>query len=133
MNLKELILRFRRLIIIAVHLALVICAYILAFYLRLDFKIDSSYWQVIIKTLPILICIKMVIFGYFGLYSGLWRYASVDDIWRIIKAHVLATLCFIPAVAFIHTFAGFPRSIFVLDCILSFCFGSRNSFCYPVI
>ena len=121
MNLKELILKYRRLIIVTIHLALVICAYIFSFYLRLDFDIDSSYWQVIIKTLPVLISIKMIILGYFGLYSGLWRYASIDDIWRIIKAHVLATLLFIPAVAFIYTFAGFPRSIFILDCILSFC------------
>ncbi len=121
MNLKELILKSRRLIIIAFHLALVICAYIFAFYLRFDFKIDSNYWQVIFKTLPILIGIKIVIFGYFGLYSGLWRYASIDDIWRIAKAHILAMLCFIPAVAFFYTFEGFPRSIFVLDCILSFC------------
>ncbi len=121
MNLKEFILKFRRLIIITIHLALVVCAYVLAFYLRLDFIIDSSSWQVIFKTLPILAGIKMVIFGYFGLYSGLWRYAGVDDIWRIVKAQVLAALCFIPAIAFIHTFVGFPRSIFVLDCVLSFC------------
>jgi FlaA1/EpsC-like NDP-sugar epimerase len=122
MNLKKLILKSRRLIIITVHLVLVICAYILAFYLRLDFKIGSSYWLVIIKTLPILIAIKMVLFGYFGLYSGLWRYASVNDIWRIIKAHVLAALCFVAAIAFIRSFYGFPRTVFVLDCILSFCF-----------
>ena len=114
MNLKELILKFRRLIIIVVHLALVICAYISAFYLRLDFRIDSSSWQLIFKTLPILVCIKLIILGYFGLYSGLWKYASIDDIWRIAKAHVLAMLCFIPAVAFVNTFSGFPRSIFVL-------------------
>ncbi len=130
MNLKDLILKFRRLIIIAVHFVLVICAYVLAFYLRLDFKIDGSYWRVIAVTLPVVVSIKMVIFGYFGLYSGLWRYAGVDDIWRIIKAHVLAALCFISAVAFlpagqqagIYTLAGFPRSIFILDGILSFCF-----------
>jgi FlaA1/EpsC-like NDP-sugar epimerase len=121
MSLKELILRSRRVIIITIHLVLVIFAYIFAFYLRLDFKIESSYWQVILNTLPILIPIKMVIFGYFGLYSGLWRYASVDDIWRIIKAHFLATLCFVAAIVFIHSFSGFPRSIFVFDCILSFC------------
>ncbi len=122
MNLKILTHKFRRLIIITIHLVLVICAYILAFYLRFDFKIDSSQWAVIIKTLPILVCIKMVIFWYFGLYSGLWRYASVDDIWRIGKTQFLGMLCFIPAVAFFHTFEGFPRSVFILDCILSFCF-----------
>jgi len=122
MNLKELILRLRRLIIIVTQLILVICAYLLAFFLRLDFKIDSNSWQIILKTLPILVCFKMVIFGYLGLYSGLWRYASVDDIWKIIKAHVLAVLCFVPAIAFIHTFEGFPRSIIAIDFILSFCF-----------
>ncbi|PIQ90253.1 MAG: nucleoside-diphosphate sugar epimerase [Candidatus Omnitrophica bacterium CG11_big_fil_rev_8_21_14_0_20_41_12] len=121
MNIKLLIYKLRRLIILAIHLALVICAYLLAFYLRFDFKIDSSQWQVIIKTLPVIICIKMVIFVVFGLYSGLWRYASVNDIWRIIKAHILAIACFIPAVGFFYHFEGFPRSIFVLDFILSFC------------
>jgi FlaA1/EpsC-like NDP-sugar epimerase len=121
MNLKELILKSRRLIIVSTHLILVVCAYILAFYLRLDFNIGHSVWLLILKTLPIFIFIKMVILGYFGLYSGLWRYASIDDIWRIAKAHVLAMLCLIPAIAFFYTFDGFPRSIFVLDCILSFC------------
>ncbi|MFA4934047.1 MAG: nucleoside-diphosphate sugar epimerase/dehydratase [Candidatus Omnitrophota bacterium] len=122
MNLKELIFKSRRLIIITIHLALVICAYILAFYLRLDFKIDNSSWQVIIKTLPVFAAIKMIIFGYFGLYSGLWRYASIDDIWRIIKAHILAIFCFTAVVVFIPYFNGFPRSVFILDGVISFCF-----------
>ncbi len=121
MNLKSLVLKSRRLIILVIHLALVIFAYILAFYLRLDFKINNSYWQVIIKTLPILVSIKMVIYGYFGLYSGLWRYASVDDIWRIFKAHVLSMLSFFISVVFIYTLVDFPRSIFILDGILSLC------------
>lgn len=122
MNLKELFFKLRRPIIIVLHLILVICAYVSAFYLRFDFHIASSYWQLISKTLPILLYIKMIILGYFGLYFGLWRYASIDDIWRIFMAHVLALLCFIPTVAFFHAFAGFPRSILVLDFVLSFCF-----------
>lgn len=121
MNLKILIIKCRRPIVVVTHLILVISAYLLAFYLRLDFEINSIYWQVVIKTIFVLVCIKMVIFGYFGLYSGLWRYSSVNDIWRILKANVLATLCFIPAVAFFYTFDDFPRSIFILDFILSLC------------
>jgi len=122
MNLKEFLLKIRRPIIIALHLVLVICAYILAFYLRFDFQISSDYWQLILKTFPIIVFIKIIILGYFGLYSGLWKYASIDDIWRIFKASVLATLCFILAVTLTLPFSGFPRSIFVLDFILSFCF-----------
>ncbi len=121
MNIKSLVYKFRHLIIFAIHLVLAGSAYILAFYLGFDFKIDNLHWQVIIKTLPVIICIKMVIFGFFGLYSGLWRYVSVNDIWRIIKAHVLAMFCFIFAVAFFFSFNGFPLSIFFLDFILSIC------------
>jgi FlaA1/EpsC-like NDP-sugar epimerase len=128
MSLKELLLKLRRPIIIALHLALVIFAYIFAFYLRFDFQITNSYWQLISKTLPVLVCIKMIILGYFGLYSGLWKYASIDDIWRILKANVLATLCFIFAVFFFHSLSGFPRSIFALDFILCFCFISGIRF-----
>jgi FlaA1/EpsC-like NDP-sugar epimerase len=122
MRIIGIFLKWRRFIIMVAHFTLVICAYLLAFCLRFDFHIDSIYWSIILKTLPLLIGIKMLIFGYFGLYSGLWRYASIDDIWRILKAHLLATPCFILAVAAVHTFDGFPRSIFILDFILSGCF-----------
>lgn len=73
----------------------------------------------IIKTLPILIPIKMISLWFFGLYSGLWRYVSVDDIWRIVKAHVLAVVCFISVIVFFFPFYGLPSSIFILDFILS--------------
>ena len=100
MNLKGLLLKSRRLIIVATHLALVICTYILTFYLRFDFKIDSSHWQVIFKTLPILACIKMAILGYFGLYSGLWRYASIDNCFFMFKGNT-----FMQRISAILTFA----------------------------
>lgn len=122
MNPKELIFKFRRLIIIATHLILVSCAYILSFYLRLDFRIDASFWRTIIITILPLVSIKMIILGCFGLYSGLWRYAGIDDIWRIAKAHLLAVLCFIPVIVFFYSPVVFPRSIFILDCVLSFGF-----------
>ena len=121
MSMKLSILKYRRFYIIATHLFLVICAYILAFCLRLDLSIDNSYWKLIAKTLPLLVVIKMVLFGFFGLFSGLWKYVGLADIWRIIKVHILAMLCFIITIHFIYSFVGFPRAVFFLDCILSFC------------
>lgn len=120
-KLEVLGVKYRRFIILTIHLFLVACAYIAAFYLCLDLKINNNYWRLIIKSFPVLVGVKLVVFGYFGLYSGLWKYASIDDIFRIIKAHIVATLCFISAVAFIFTLNDFPRPIFILDCILSFC------------
>jgi len=125
---KSLLLKIRRPVIVVFHLVLVIIAYVLAFYLRLDFKIDSNHWLLIEKTLPIIICIKMVFFGCFGLYSGLWRYASIFDIWRILKVHVLAMLCFILIIQLLYSFDGFPRSIIILDCLISFCLVTGTRF-----
>lgn len=121
MNVKKIVPKFSFLCSILIYLALMISAYILAFSLRLSFKIDTVYWHIIIKTLPLLICIKMAIFGYYGFFSDQWSYPNMDYIWKILKAHVLAMVSFITGVVFIYTVTGFPRSIFVLDCIFSFC------------
>lgn len=122
MSIKSFILKFRWPIIVFVHLFLITAAYISAFYLRFDFKIDNTSWALITKTLPLLIGIKLTLFGLSGLFSGLWRYSSVSDIYRILRVNILASLLFMLAIGFYYSFNGFPRSIFILDYILSFGF-----------
>jgi len=103
-----------------IHCALIVCAYILAFYLRLDFNINHDFWNILFSTLPLLICVKMVLFGYHGLFSGLWKYAGIDDIWRIAKANVLSTIGFVVGATFFYPHIRIPRSIIVLDCLVCF-------------
>lgn len=118
MRLKALIHAYRRPIIVLIHVLLIIAAYIFAFMLRFDLPISVDKWRIIAKTLPFLIVIKLLLFGYFGLFSGLWRYANIDDIWRIVKASFLSTAAFILAVLFIRIHPEYPRSVFILDFIL---------------
>jgi FlaA1/EpsC-like NDP-sugar epimerase len=57
-------------------------------------------------------------FWYFGLYRGIWRFASIPDLVRIIKA-VAAGLVVAATVSFILTrLQNVPRSVFILDGIL---------------
>lgn len=121
MKIENFVPKLRLLGRFAIYLVLVICAYILAFYLRLSFKIDAGYWHIIIKTLPLLIFIKMVVFGYSGFFSEQWGYFNIAYIWKILKAHLLSTISFITGIVFIYTVTGFPRSIFILDGIFCFC------------
>ncbi|MFB0562309.1 MAG: nucleoside-diphosphate sugar epimerase/dehydratase [Candidatus Lokiarchaeia archaeon] len=118
MKINYFIYEYRRVFAIAIHLALVIVSYIGSFYLRFDFRPGNEYFRIVLKTLPLLIIIKMAIFHYYGLFSGLWRYASIDDLWRIIKANFFSTVVFILGVVFIYNIVGYPRSIFFLDGIL---------------
>ncbi|MCX5709090.1 MAG: polysaccharide biosynthesis protein, partial [Candidatus Omnitrophica bacterium] len=91
----------------------------MAFYLRFEFSLGSYYWAVFLKTLPIVIVLKMVVFYRTGIFSGLWRYVSIGDLWLIFKANTISTLFFVLGVVLINGLKGFPRSVFIIDFIVS--------------
>ncbi|MFH0947874.1 MAG: hypothetical protein V1833_02610 [Elusimicrobiota bacterium] len=128
MNIKKIIVNLRRPLIVLLHLCLIIIAYISAFYLRFEFTFFPENWQVILRTLPFLIIIKLLFFYFFGLFTGLWRYVSIGDLWDIILANFLANVVFAATVFFYHTFFGFPRSVFIIDFILCTVFVSGVRF-----
>jgi len=68
-----------------------------------------------LKTLPILILVKIVVFYYFGLFYSSLRYVSIFDLWQIIKANSVASAGFFLIIAFIYRMIGYPRSTFILD------------------
>ena len=92
-----------------------ISSYLVAYFLRFNFSIPEEYWAVIFKSLPILVFFRCISFFLFGLYSGVLRYASIDDLLRIIKAVTVGTLLFISSIAFVFHLMGFPRSVFLID------------------
>lgn len=114
------LVRYRRLVIVMIHAVLVVLAYAMAFPLRFGFWAPFAEWrQFFVQTLPLLIAIKLVVFAWFHLYEGLWRYVSIRDILAILKAVTLSSLLFLAGVL---AFFGhdFPRSIFFLDWLLCF-------------
>ena len=116
---NNFLIKNRRPLIIATHLFLVSFSYWLSFVLRFDFIIPAVYWTVFLKTFPIIILLKLVVFYYSGIYYGLWRYVSIGDIWQIIKANFISTLFFVLVIVLMPGVSGFPRSIFILDLVLS--------------
>ncbi|MFH1878946.1 MAG: nucleoside-diphosphate sugar epimerase/dehydratase [Candidatus Omnitrophota bacterium] len=115
MGIKDIISKSRRVVIVLAHMVLIALAYFLAFYVRFEFKMPKEYTGLILSTLPGLLFIKMTVFYYFDLYSGLWRYVSMEDLWKILKANVISTMIFVLGIVFFRGLWGFPRSIFVLD------------------
>ncbi|MBN2121037.1 MAG: polysaccharide biosynthesis protein [Candidatus Omnitrophica bacterium] len=96
------------------HLAIIIISYYLSFLLRFDFSL-RHYPQLIFETLPILIIMKLFVFYHFGLFHSSLRYVSMFDLWQILKANAISSVCFILSIVFAFGLAGFPRSVFVLD------------------
>ena len=71
-----------------------------------------------LKTLPLLILIKLASFLAVGVYRGLWRYTSVGDMITIAKGVFLGSVLSVFAVLLIYRFDGFSRTVFFLDGIL---------------
>lgn len=115
---KDLLLKYRRPLIVLFHFCLVVLAYLLAFLLRFDLELPREYAAIFFKTLPLLIIIKIVTFYYFGIFKGLWRYVGMDDLWQIIKANSVAILVFAIGEISIYGLQGFPRSVFIVDFVI---------------
>lgn len=110
-------IRYRSGVIIGMHIALVSLAYFMAFLLRFEFRMPAEQWNLFLRTLPLLLIIRMAVFAGFHLYKGLWRYVSMPDIVAILKAVTLSSLIFLASVLLVWGH-GFPRSIVVLDWVL---------------
>ena len=59
-------------------------AWAAAFLFRLNFDIGAPYSATMLQTMAWVVPLKAVIFWRFGLYRGLWRFASLTDLQRIL-------------------------------------------------
>jgi FlaA1/EpsC-like NDP-sugar epimerase len=109
----------RRLLIALFDLCSVFLSLYLAFFLRFEGNIPADHLSFMRKLVLIQVPIRMAFFLWYGLYRGIWRYASIEDLMTIFRAVSLSSLATIAAVLFIHGFAGMTRSVFVIDWTLA--------------
>jgi len=103
---------------IAHDLCAAVLAWIGASLLRFNFDLPPEYREEMWRTLLWLPLLQTLIFWYMGLYRGIWRYASVPDLRRILAAVVLAAML-VPLVLWMFRInAVLPRSVLVMDPIL---------------
>ncbi len=107
---------------VSIDVSLIIVAYLVSYLVRFEFKISQPDLISIRNTLPFIIGIKVFLFFYFRLYRAIWRYVSILDIINLAKAVFVANLLIILAIFIYNRFEGYPRSVFLLDGILSFLF-----------
>jgi FlaA1/EpsC-like NDP-sugar epimerase len=109
----------RLFIILAADTVIFVIALIDAYLFRFDFIIYPHYWQQIFQLLPILIPGKVLIFLVFGLYRGMWRYTTINDLWRLAQACLMAMIFYLIATPHLIGLQGVPQSIFLIDGILT--------------
>jgi FlaA1/EpsC-like NDP-sugar epimerase len=94
-------------------------AWTLAFWLRFNLgSLPPDFYDNGLRALSIILPVQMAAFAAFGLYRGIWRFASLPDVLRILKAVMVGTAVAM-ALLFVFTRAeGIPRSVPVIYTIL---------------
>ncbi len=91
----------------------------LAYWLRFNFDtIPPEYLESLLKLALSAIPIQGAIFWLLGLYRGFWRFASIPDLVRILKAVGLGSLLLTLMASVVLRMHGVPRSVLVLYPIL---------------
>ena len=112
-------------------LLMIPAAWYLAYWLRFNLgTIPENSLQVATLMLPIVVLCQSISYFTFGLYRGIWRFASLYDFIRIGKSvyvgALIATLVIFAVTRMVHV----PRSVIPLYMILLFAFLGGNRALY---
>ena len=118
----------RRIFEVLLDVVLIILSYWSAY--AINFPPNSPAWSLFIRTLPVLVFVKMSVFLVMGVYRGLWRYTSMSDLIVFAKAVAVSSVASLLLLLFAFRFEGFSRKVFIIDAVLMLIFlaGSRMAF-----
>lgn len=104
-------------------------SYYVSYACRFEGNIPENHFIFFRQTLLPIIFLKLIVFYYFNLYRGMWRYTSITDLSNVVKSIITSFFIIIAVILFFNRFESVSRSIFIIDALLSFIFiaGARIS------
>ncbi len=115
MNLRRLIAIIHpRIAVVAHDLAMIWLAWFGTNWLRWNLQIDPPAVPWFGREHGIVLATQAVILAWTGLYRGLWRFASLPDLWNIARGSVLGALAIALGLFFLDRLEGTPRSVLLM-------------------
>ena len=120
----------RRIFEVLLDMFLIVLAYWSAYAIKFEPFSDSPAWKLFLRTLPVLVVVRLAAFLFFGVYRGMWRYTGMDDLVVFAKAVAGGSLISMLIILFKFRFQGFSRAVFVIDALMMLMLlaGSRVAF-----
>jgi len=107
-------------------------AWLAMYWLRFNLDQHVPYLTDMLWTLAWIMPLQGAIFLAFGLYRGLWRFASVLDLQRIVLAAALGAVLVPLVVVMLHLQAIIPRSVLILYPIVLIFLMAGDRFAYRI-
>lgn len=93
-------------------LLMVPLAWLGAYWLRFNLDLPpTEYLHGALTALPLIVPVEVGVFWLFGLYRGVWRFASMPDLVRILKAVLLGTVLSLGLLFIANRLDLVPRSV----------------------
>ena len=124
--------------IVLLDIIAVNAAYFLALLIRfyVNFKLRpvaaEKYIPIFVRFAPIYTVLAIIVFALFRLYGGMWRYAGLNDMNRIIGASLITAILQIVGTALFFQ-PRMPITYYVIGAILQFLFISLIRFGYRIL
>ena len=106
---------------VGVDAALIVAAWVLAWYLRFEGARRPVYYDRYLEldVIALVVAVKLPAFFAFGFYNRWWRYVSTQDVWGIVRGVAVASV----ATFLVFTLLDFhpasvPRGIWIVDLLL---------------
>ncbi len=118
----------RSFLAISHDIAAALLAWYASYLLRFNLEIPEFYFSQMSGSLAFVLPLQTLLFWSFGLYRGIWKYASIPDLKKILLA-VGTGMLTIPTLTYMFHHPV-PRSVLILDPILLLLFmgGSRLAY-----
>ena len=120
--------------LIAYDIVMIAMSYFAALLLRFDFRysmIPEEYLGAYIRFMPIYVVVCVGVFVWLRLYRSIWRFASYNELMRVIKATIYTGIIHVAGITLL--FLRMPVSYFMMGITLQFVFTIGIRFAYRFI
>jgi FlaA1/EpsC-like NDP-sugar epimerase len=103
-----------RLAVVLHDLAMVWLAWIVTNWLRYSLETDPPALSWFSSEIALVLFAQGMVLWWTGLYKGLWRFASLPDLWNIIRAGILGAFAIAIALFLYNRLTTVPRAVLVM-------------------
>lgn len=127
---RRLIASWRQAAVFVADLIAVVACWYLVYLLRFNGSIPGEFFKTGAQAVGLVLPLYALTFRFFGLYRGIWVFASLPDLMRILRAIVAAAGLAVIACAFVRFTPNVPRTVYLLHplCLLLWMGGCRAAY-----
>lgn len=105
-------------------------AWFVAYLLRFNFAIPAEHVNYMLQSMVWVVPLQGAVFIAYGLYRGMWRFASVPDLQRIIFSVASAAVIGVAILFMLRQSIIIPRSVLIIDPLLLMIMMGGSRFTY---